>query len=229
MNQYKVTRINDTMISLTDDQNLTPEALKHGTICLEHSISNLSEVKSLTSGDIVIDVGGFIGDTALIFSKKGAKVYAFEPQEDAFFCMEYNVFKNSTNIFAINEAVGNGDSVSVNQDALDGNPGTRTIKSDENGKKSIRLDDYFAKFPSIDLIKIDCEGYEPPVIQGAKNIINKHKPVIICEVYPDMLAKARFSKSDIYNPLIELGYNIVTSIGEEDSVRWDITATFSAC
>jgi len=217
------------MISLTDDQNLTPQALNNDTICLEHSIANLPEVKSLKSGDIVIDVGAFIGDTALIFSQNGAEVYAFEPQEDAFFCMEYNAFKNSTNIIAINEAVGNGDSVSVNQDALDGNPGTRTIKSDENGKKSIRLDDYFAKFNSINLIKIDCEGYEPPVIQGAKNIINKHKPVIICEVYPDMLARAGFSKSDIYNPLIELGYNIVTSIGEEDSVRWDITATFSAC
>ena len=228
MSQYRITRINDTMIALTDDQNLTPEALKYGTICLEHSIANLPEVKSLKSNDIVIDVGGFIGDTALIFSKYGAEVYAFEPQEDAFFCMEYNTFKNSTKISAINEAVGNGDSVSVNQDALDGNPGTRTIKSDENGKKSIRLDDYFAKFSTIDLIKIDCEGYEPPVIQGARNIINKHKPVIICEVYPDMLAKAGFSKSDIYNPLIELGYNIVTSIGEEDSVRWDITATFSA-
>ena len=216
------------MIALTDDQNLTPEALKYGTICLEHSIANLPEVKSLKSNDIVIDVGGFIGDTALIFSKYGAEVYAFEPQEDAFFCMEYNTFKNSTKISAINEAVGNGDSVSINQDPLNGNPGTRTIKPDENGKKSIRLDDYFAKFSNIDLIKIDCEGYEPPVIQGSKEIIKKHKPIIICEVYPDMLAKAGFSKADIYDPLIELGYRIVTSIGEEDSVRWDITATFSA-
>jgi FkbM family methyltransferase len=229
MNQYKITRINETMICLTDDQNLTPEALKHKTICLEHSIANLPEVKSLKSSDIVIDVGGFIGDTALIFSKKGAAVYAFEPQEDAFFCMEYNVFKNSTNIRAINDAVGNGDSVSVNQDPLNGNPGTRTVKLDENGKKSIKLDDYFKKFPTITLIKIDCEGYEPPVIQGAKEIIKKHKPIIICEIYPEMLTRAGFSKSDIYNPLIELGYKIVTSIGEEDSVRWDITATFSTC
>ena len=228
MSQYRITRINDTMIALTDDQNLTPEALKYGTICLEHSIANLPEVKSLKSNDIVIDVGGFIGDTALIFSKYGAEVYDFEPQEDAFFCMEYNTFKNSTKISAINEAVGNGDSVSINQDPLNGNPGTRTIKPDENGKKSIRLDDYFAKFSNIDLIKIDCEGYEPPVIQGSKEIIKKHKPIIICEVYPDMLAKAGFSKADIYDPLIELGYRIVTSIGEEDSVRWDITATFSA-
>lgn len=229
MNQYKVTRINDTMIALTDDQNLTPQALKYGTICLEHSIANLPEVKSLKSPDVVIDVGAFIGDTALIFSENGAEVYAFEPQEDAFFCMEYNTFNNSTNIVAINEAVGNGDQISVNQDPLDGNSGTRTIKPDQNGRKSIRLDDYFAKFSAIDLIKIDCEGYEPSVIQGAKNIINKHKPIIICEVYPDMLARAGFSKADIYNPLTELGYKIVTSIGEEDSARWDITATFSAC
>jgi FkbM family methyltransferase len=229
MNQYKITRINDAMIALTDDANLTPQALEHGTICLEHSIANLPEVQSLKSPDVVIDVGAFIGDTALIFSKNGAEVYAFEPQEDAFFCMEYNTFKNSTNISVFNEAVGNGDPVSINQDPLDGNPATRTVKLDESGKKSIRLDDFFSNFKSVDLIKIDCEGYEPPVIQGAKELIKKHKPVIICEVYPEMLAKAGFSKADIYNPLIELGYSIVTSIGEEDSVRWDITAKPLAC
>jgi FkbM family methyltransferase len=228
MNQYKVTRINEKMICLSDDQNLTPEAIKYGTICLEHSIANLPEVQSLKSKDIVIDVGGFIGDTALIFAKNGAKVIAFEPQEDAYFCMEYNT-KDYPNIVAENSAVGNGDSVSTNQDPLNGNPGTRTVKVDSEGIPSIRLDDYFATYKSIDLIKIDCEGYEPPVIMGAINIIKKHKPVIICEVYPEMLANAGFSKSDIYNPLTELGYKIVTSIGEEDSVRWDITATFSAC
>ena len=214
------------MIALTDDQNLTPEAIKYGTICLEHSIANLPEVKSLVSNDVVIDVGAFIGDTALIFGKNGADVYAFEPQEDAYFCMEYNI-KEYPNITIENCAVGNGDSVSTNQDPLNWNPGTRTVKSDSNGKPSIRLDDYFATYPAVDLIKIDCEGYEPPVIQGAMNIIKKYKPIIICEVYPEMLARAGFSKSDIYNPLTELGYNIVTSIGEEDSVRWDITATFS--
>lgn len=228
MNQYKITRINKEMIALTDDQNLTPEAIKYGTICLEHSIANLPEVKSLTCGDFVIDVGAFIGDTALIFGKNGADVYAFEPQEDAYFCMEYNI-KEYPNITIENFAVGNGDPVSTNQDALDGNPGTRTIKSDSNGKKSIRLDDYFATYPAVDLIKIDCEGYEPPVIQGAMEIIKKYKPIIICEVYPMMLAKAGFSKADIYDPLKELGYSIVTCVGEEDSVRWDITATFSVC
>jgi FkbM family methyltransferase len=228
MNQYKITRINKEMIALTDDQNLTPEAIKHGTICLEHSIANLPEVKSLVCGDVVIDVGAFIGDTALIFGKNGADVYAFEPQEDAYFCMEYNT-KEYPNITIENFAVGNGDSVSTNQDALDGNPGTRTVKLDSGGKPSIRIDDYFATYPAVDLIKIDCEGYEPPVIQGAKEIIKKYKPIIICEVYPNMLAKAGFSKADIYDPLKELGYSIVTCVGEEDSVRWDITATFSAC
>jgi len=227
MNQYNVTRINEKMICLTDDQNLVPEAIKYGTICLEHSIANLPEVQSLKSGDVVIDVGGFIGDTALIFAKNGAKVIAFEPQEDAFFCMEYNT-KDYANIVAENSAVGNGDSVSTNQDPLNGNPGTRTVRADIIGKPSIRIDDYFASYKSIDLIKIDCEGYEPPVIIGAREIIKKHKPVIICEIYPEMLARAGFSKENIYNPLTELGYKIVTSIGEEDSVRWDITATFSA-
>jgi hypothetical protein len=209
------------MIALTDDQNLTQEAIKYGTICLEHSIANLPEVKSLKSPDVVIDVGAFIGDTAIIFAEKGASVIAFEPQDDAFFCMEYNTMEYN-NIYLFNSSVGNGEFVSTNQDPLNGNPATRTVKLDDSGIKSMRLDDL--NLTKVTMIKIDCEGYEAPVIAGAKKLIAKHKPVIICEVYPEMLAKAGFSKADIYNPLIELGYNIVTSIGEEDSVRWDITA-----
>jgi FkbM family methyltransferase len=226
MNQYKITRINDSMVALTDDANLTPQALEHGTICLEHSIANLPEVQSLKDGDVVIDVGAFIGDTAIIFAEKGASVIAFEPQDDAFFCMEYNTM-GYNNIYLFNSSVGNGEFVSTNQDPLNGNPATRTVKLDDSGIKSMRLDDL--NLTKVTLIKIDCEGYEAPVIAGAKELIKKHKPVIICEVYPEMLAKAGFSKADIYNPLIELGYSIVTSIGEEDSVRWDITAKPLAC
>jgi len=221
---YRIKRINDSMVALADDLNLTPEALKHKTICLEKSIADLPEVKALKSGDFVIDVGAFIGDTALIFANYDTTVLAFEPQEDAFFCMEYNTMRYD-NIICFKEAVGNGELVELCSESIDGNLGTRAVSVSKKGQRSFRIDDLvFDALDKVALIKIDCEGFEPAVILGAREVIKKHKPVIICEIYPELLAKSGFTKDDIYLPLLKMGYEIKTSVGEEDSVRWDITA-----
>jgi hypothetical protein len=33
----------------------------------------------------------------------------------------------------------------------------------------------------VGFIKLDCEGYEPYILQGAENTIKKYKPVILME------------------------------------------------
>lgn len=221
---YKIKRINESMVALADDLNLTPEAIKQNTICLENSIADLPEVESLKHTDIVIDVGAFIGDTALIFGECGATVLAFEPQDDAFFCMQYNTMRYD-NIICFNEAVGNGEFVELCSETIGGNLGTRAVATSTKGNRSMRLDDLILdEAERVALIKIDCEGFEPNVILGAKELIKKHKPVIVCEVYPELLAKFGYDKNDIYLPLVDMGYSITTSVGEENSVRWDITA-----
>ncbi len=50
--------------------------------------------------------------------------------------------------------------------------------------KSISLDTYFKNYHRpIKFIKIDCEGAEFEVLDGATDLINKHKPTIIVEVW----------------------------------------------
>jgi len=34
----------------------------------------------------------------------------------------------------------------------------------------------------LDLIKIDVEGHETPVLDGARNVIKRFRPIIACEV-----------------------------------------------
>ena len=36
-------------------------------------------------------------------------------------------------------------------------------------------------FTTIDLIKVDCEGYEVPILNGAKETILKNRPMMIVE------------------------------------------------
>jgi FkbM family methyltransferase len=49
------------------------------------------------------------------------------------------------------------------------------------------LDEQLAGHPSIALLKIDCEGFEYNIIQGAPELLKKHKPILFIEVHPEPL------------------------------------------
>jgi hypothetical protein len=55
--------------------------------------------------------------------------------------------------------------------------------------KIIKLDDFIKE--KIDLIKIDTQGWEPEVIEGAKKIIEKNKPIIFMEYSPASYKQAK--------------------------------------
>ena len=41
------------------------------------------------------------------------------------------------------------------------------------------------KIPAVDLIKIDVEGAELDVLEGGLEILERHRPIIICEILPN--------------------------------------------
>lgn len=205
-------------VVLANDANLTPEAMKQGTIVLERQIAELPCVQELRSDDVVLDVGAFIGDTALIFGEHVARVLAFEPQTDAFRCLCINS-KNSINF---NLAVGDGTKVVCGTDMLGGNAGTRRVIADSSGAQSMPLD--WLGLGRVDFIKIDVEGFEVAVLNGARNTITRCKPNMLIEVYPEMLERQRYSRGDLEAALTELGYKWRPVIGNESEPRWDILA-----
>lgn len=65
----------------------------------------------------------------------------------------------------------------------------------------------------IDFIKIDCEGGEYPILKGAKNLIQTHKPSMLIEYNADNPNDESFSRSDmLYDLLQEYGYNLYWQI-----------------
>ena len=203
-------------IALGDDQNLTPKAIARKTIKLEDHVWALPVLRTLKRDDLVIDVGAFIGDTALIFLEFTDKVIAFEPQEDAYFCLCYNSPKSLN----LNIAVGAGQKVVCQQDPMDGNLGTRTVKEGDDGEIAMALDSF--KLHEVALIKIDAEGFEYQVLLGAIETIQRCRPKLVIEVYPEMLAKHSATKEDIYQILADVGYVHEVVIGNESEPRWDI-------
>jgi FkbM family methyltransferase len=62
---------------------------------------------------------------------------------------------------------------------------------------------------SLDFMKIDVEGYEPYVLEGAMESIKKFMPIIVLESYSSFLGTIdfEFTKNKFQN-LIQLGYKM---------------------
>ena len=67
-----------------------------------------------------------------------------------------------------------------------------------------KIDKFYKKLNKISLIKIDTEGHENEVIEGAKKIIKHHKPLIIFE---QQVSDFKNGSSSLINSLKELNYN----------------------
>jgi hypothetical protein len=76
-----------------------------------------------------------------------------------------------------------------------------------NGEKvpQIILDEYFKYTENISFLKVDVEGMELDVLEGAKQIIQKHKPVMYVEFY-----KQHDGAKELREFISSLGYNIYT-------------------
>jgi len=161
----------------------------------------------IKKGDIIIDVGAYIGYYTIFFSKlvgDQGKVYAFEADPRAFLILKHKA-KKLKNVILERKAVGNKNSKV--KFYLDENRGESSIYKDLARSKTcievdmIRLDDYFHDLKdNIALIKMDVQGSEPLVIDGMKNLIKKVK-VIIFEYWPDGLKATGIEPLTLLNKL----------------------------
>jgi len=128
---------------------------------------------------VALDIGANIGlwsrDLALHF----AQVIAFEPVSDFRDCLIKNVVNGNIDIRPY--ALGPEDTT-IDMVVTNGNTGHSHVNNNTIGSGSIdmhKLDSL--EFDAVDYIKIDCEGYELSILQGAEQTIKHHQPVIVVE------------------------------------------------
>jgi FkbM family methyltransferase len=134
---------------------------------------------SFGKGTTVVDIGANQGFFSLYAASQGATVYSFEPSEDNFEMLRWNVAKNGLegSIHAFNQAVtgkqGNvtffvgvdsGGILSGTASTYDANRGGREVKA--TSVQSTTLDSLLddLRIERCDLLKIDCEGPEYEIL-----------------------------------------------------------------
>ncbi|MCW3982658.1 MAG: FkbM family methyltransferase [Candidatus Bathyarchaeota archaeon] len=162
-------------------------------------------------GKCLVDVGANVGNWTLLVAKKGREVYAYEPMPKAFRILKQRA-KKFPQIHPFPYAIGDRDSsgrLGITPFAVTGTmdeevnlPGGETIDVPVRKLDSLNFSD-------VGVIKIDTEGYETPILQGAKDTITKNKPVLIIEVHKQIGKAANTfteEKQRIENILVTLNY-----------------------
>ena len=65
------------------------------------------------------------------------------------------------------------------------------------------------EFEDLILIKIDVQGYEPFVIDGAVETINKHRPYLFVEIEDHYLRDIGSSEEDLIAKIEALDYKVI--------------------
>ncbi|BAY33767.1 methyltransferase FkbM family protein [Nostoc carneum NIES-2107] len=177
--------------------------------------------QSLKKGDIFLDVGANGGLYTVIAAKQighTGHVYAFEPGLRELSLLRHNIAVNNlSNVTVIEKAVSN--QKGKTQFAISHDGAMNSFKVTNHPQQKIKewqtveiisLDDFIQEFNvgKINFIKIDVEGAEHLVLEGAKNILSHHKMIILFEAAEINAASFGYSVHNFLQELINLGLTI---------------------
>ncbi|MBJ9836860.1 FkbM family methyltransferase [Citrobacter portucalensis] len=158
----------------------------------------------------VLDIGGNIGNHSIYFSAiKNWNVIAFEPVMQNALCLAINAQLNNScdKIHLIDTALGKEEGHCFLSAAINGNEGSFSRDAEINTKSvevPIQILDNIPDVKNITdtigLIKIDVEGMEYEVLQGAMHTLQTHKPALAFE------CTTQQHYIDIVNLISPLGY-----------------------
>jgi|GEM_PF-652015 len=176
-------------------------------------------VKALKPGDVVVDVGANIGYYTVLAAKRvgpTGKVYAFEPDPDAFRFLEQNVALNDLTNVVLEQKACSDKAGSITLYKSPDNLGDHRIYQPSNEKKrvavkveAVALDDYLVSVARpIRFVKIDTQGAEAVILRGAQKTLAKHQPILVTEFQPKNLIDFGAKPEAFLAGLSKLGYRL---------------------
>lgn len=157
---------------------------------------------------LAVDVGAHVGLWTRVLAQDFRQVFAFEPVPELIECWKMNA---PTNAYlyecALSCVPGNLDmevcgdnsgNTHVAPNSLDGT--SKTISIPCTCLDRMNFED------PIDFLKIDVEGWECPVVQGAVETIVRDRPVIVIEQKPNNAERYGRKRQEALQNLLKLGY-----------------------
>ena len=154
-----------------------------------------------------LDIGANIGIYSFHFKKSFKSIDAFEPLKEISYRLEYFqdeslrvhncALSNKRGVFQIYIPYLSGKAIAslASLEKRNGDCEVRNVKVD-------KIDNY--DFDDVDLIKIDVEGHEEYVIEGARNLIKRNMPILIVEIEQRHLKK---QIEEVFQSILKLKYN----------------------
>lgn len=201
--------------------------------------SNFYEIKLLKQVDellpnnpVMLDIGANVGNHTLYWllksPKKAKHIYSFEVIDETYDILKKNIeinnLKNKVTLFNFGLSNTNS-SAKILGESSSFLSCCAVMEKGDGGFQFKRLDDVGIQ-EKIDFIKIDVEGQEIPVIEGAKNLLNRYKPIIWVEVWTDEsykkhkhMEKSNYKHNETFSKLMDsIGYVMVKKMTHRDYI-----------
>ena len=178
---------------------------------------------------VFVDVGANIGYYSLLMAKICKKVYAIEPDAECFEILKKNVEENNLkNVVLLKMAASNKKEkkylIKDKENQGNGRIQSTPIPSfDKEGRRTFydevitdTLDNILKIEQKISCIKIDTQGWEAQVIEGAKKMLKRDEPTLFLEYTP-----SEYMNNKMIN-FLKKNYKNIWSINDFAEVPWPI-------
>ena len=171
-----------------------------------------------------IDVGANVGLFAVLFAKmvvEGGRVVAIEPTPSALRYLHGNIRRNGVEeTVSVFEGVATDARGTFDLNVIPGQEEYSTLGDlvhptivGRQGATMTVAGDTIDNIVSDrglrpGFVKIDTEGAELRVLRGARNTLEEHRPIVICEVSDTLLASFGASSTDVVTVLEDTGYRV---------------------
>ena len=239
---------NTHLIDVGDHQLLIPEndeaiggVLARTGSYEPHIVAVFDEI--LERGSVVIDGGANIG----ILTMRAADLVGETGRVIAVEALAYNVglicisaaLNGYAHVDVVHAALGERTgavamTVAGGSNAIMGGPLTELLKTTDPAQlvaeevvPVVKLDDIANQLGQVDLVKLDVEGAEALALRGASALLARHRPVMVLEYSPGLLAQVSdVEGTTMLTDLVEHGYTLQI-LGPDERV--DIGHDVYAC
>lgn len=181
----------------------------------------ISLVKKTVGKTVVLDIGANLGAFAWsIIENTEAGVIAYEPQTDLGKLLQSNTARNGLDARLTVRPIGLSDfDGSSGFEVSASNTGVGHLSSQPETSMSVpvrRLDSEFdpTRWQQVGLIKADVESYELEVFRGAGELWKHHRPIIIFEIFINLLRERNRQPMEVIEYLRSQGYVEFLAIDE---------------